>query len=152
MPKWANVGQDLGCLDITIDYLNKELPQYSATEVNVEPRVFTDGKDWCLKSTKDSDTNTCRATFSSKNDGDATRAITFSTGSGLVFAWTRNFAARAGERELVGQMGSIGPTNADVRQWEDVKTRDPFVPKKDDKFYSALDTYINSGEYDDLLS
>ncbi|EJK76479.1 hypothetical protein THAOC_01755 [Thalassiosira oceanica] len=104
MPKWANVGQDLLCLDITIDYLTKELPEYNRSRGS-GAMVMLDGKDWGCSS-KESDTNTCRATFSSKKDTDATRCITFSAGTGLVFEKTPNFCARTGEKDLVGLLGS----------------------------------------------
>ena len=149
MPKWGNVGQDLSCLDITLDYLLKEFPEYNESHGS-GLSVFVDGKDFDT-GTKDSDTNVARSTFSTKKEGDAVRVITFSTAIGLVCEKSREFAGRAGERMIVKYMGSRGPVNADTRSWEDVHSRDPFNPKTDDVFYTPLDDYLNSAEYAALV-
>ena len=149
MPKWANIGQDLGCLDITLDYLQKELPEYNEARGS-GLSVFVDGKDFST-GTKDSDTNVARSTFSTKKEGDAVRVITFSTATGLVCEKSPEFAGRAGERMIVKYMGSRGPVNADTRSWEDVYSRDPFNPRTDDVFYTPLDDYLNSAEYAELV-
>ena len=49
MPKWANVGLDMWCLDITADFLAKELPDLNR-EKGKANMVFTDGKDGVISS------------------------------------------------------------------------------------------------------
>ena len=56
-PKWANVGMDLSCLDITADYLHKEEPQLH-TDVGGLRLVSVDGKDWWLMAKQNDNTLT----------------------------------------------------------------------------------------------
>jgi hypothetical protein len=148
-PKWANIGDDLSHLDITADYLSKEVPNKNL-ELNRGKAVYPDGKDWHM-GTKRNDTAVAKSTYSSKNDEDAFRSVCMSTATGLVFEPSPAFAGRAGERQIIRYMSSLGPLNANTEDWEDVALYDPWIPSKDDKFYTALDDALKPDEFDDIL-
>lgn len=116
-PKWALVGDDLSLLDITADYLKKEVPDVNV-ELGESKMVFVDGKDSHL-SPKGNNSAVLKSTYSLKTDKDAARCLTFPTASGLVFEHTRLFGGRAGERRLVEFLGQLGPLNSKVEEWED---------------------------------
>lgn len=147
-PKWANVGEALSCLDVTADYLTKEVPDRNV-DLGRPKMVFVDGKD-CEIDPKRNDAALAKSTFSSKTNKDAARMLAFSTASGLVFEATRLFAARAGERELVKHLSSLGPVNAPVEEWEDVAVSQPWDSKVDDKFWTAMDDILNPTEMAEL--
>ena len=148
-PKWANVGMDLAILDITADYLEKEVPDRNL-DLGKGKLLFVDGKDW-LMVTKGNDNALAKETFSSKNEADAFRGLTFSTASGLVCESSPLFGGRAGERKIVEFMGSLGPETANVKEWEDVASRDPWKPE-DDTFWTALSDVVSADEYDKMMS
>ena len=79
--KWALVGQDLCCLDITRDYLGKEVPNINLG-LGKPKVVFHDGKNWLI-CPKHNNNAIMKCTYSSKNEHDATCGITWSTASGL---------------------------------------------------------------------
>ena len=89
-PKWANIGDDLSHLDITADYLSKEVPNKNL-ELNRGKAVYPDGKDWHM-GTKRNDTAVAKSTYSSKNDEVAFRSVCMSTATGLVFEPSPAFA------------------------------------------------------------
>lgn len=149
-PKWANVGEALCCLDITADYLVKEVPDININLGRPE-MVYTDGKDANM-SPKRNDNALAKSTFSSKTNKDAARMLTFSTAAGLIFELTRMFGARVGERKLVEYLSSLGPVNAPVEDWEDVANLDPWDPKVDDAFYTALNDMLTPAEMEELLN
>ena len=103
---------DLSCLDITADYLHKEEPQLH-TDVGGLRLVYVDGKDWWVMA-KQNDNTLTKSTFSSKNEKDSARALTFSSAAGLVFEGTPMYSARVGEKTLQRFWGSLGPVNASV--------------------------------------
>ena len=148
-PKWANVGMDLAILDVTADYLEKEVPERNV-QLGKSKLLFVDGKDWLME-TKGNDNTISKLTFSSKNEDDAFRALTISTASGLVCETSALFGGRAGERKIIEFLGSLGPESADVASWEDIATRDPWKPE-DDVFWTALEDIVSAREYDNILS
>mmetsp|Transcript_44335 Transcript_44335/g.94357 ORF Transcript_44335/g.94357 Transcript_44335/m.94357 type:complete len:877 (+) Transcript_44335:1360-3990(+) len=147
-PRWGNVGDDMCCIDITRDYIFKEV-----SDLNIHlgrPRlVNVDGKDAHIAQ-KRNDTTISKATFSSKNDDDCTRWLAFSTAGGLTFEKTPPVAARAGERALVRWWGSLGPENAPVQEWEDVAKNEPWKAT-DDVFWTALTDVLSAAEFDDMM-
>jgi len=145
-PKWANVGMDLSCLDITADYLHKEEPQLHK-DVGGQRMVYVDGKDWWVM-TKQNDNTLTKSTFSSKTEKDAARGLTFSTAAGVVFEATPMYSARVGEKSLQRMWGSLGPVNASVEEWEDVHKNDP--APADDTFWTAIDLFMSGKEFDEL--
>ncbi|KAL7528716.1 hypothetical protein ACHAXR_002591, partial [Thalassiosira sp. AJA248-18] len=147
-PKWANVGMDLSCLDITSDYLFKEVPNRNM-DLGKPKLVYVDGKDWLI-SLKGNDNAVAKCTYSSKTEKDSARCLTFSTASGLVFEWSPLFGGRAGERKIVEFMGSLGPQNAPIADWEDVATKNP-ISSDDDAFWTALTDIMTADEFDDVL-
>lgn len=148
-PKWANIGDDLSHLDITADYLFKELPTKNL-EMGRLKQVYPDGKDWHMWS-KRNDTAIAKSTYSSKNDEDAFRSVCMSTAAGAVFEPSPAFGGRAGERQIIRYMSSLGPVNAKTEDWEDVVIYDPWIPAVDDTFYTALDDALLPDEFDDIL-
>ena len=148
-PKWANVGMDLAILDVTADYLEKEVPERNV-QLGKSKLLFVDGKDWLME-TKGNDNTISKLTFSSKNEDDAFRALAILTTSGLVCETSTVFGGRAGERKIIEFLGSLGPESADVASWEDIATRDPWKPE-DDRFWTALEDIVTAREYDNILS
>ena len=147
-PKWANVGLDLGCLDITSDYLFKEQPNRNI-RLHSEWLVFVDGKDWLI-GPKQNDSVIPKETFSSKTEKDSARGVTYSTATGVIFEFSPLFGAHAGERELNRLMGSQGPVHAPVEQWKDVAKNDPWTPE-DDTFWTALSDVLTAKEYEAMV-
>ena len=148
-PKWANVGEDLSCLDITADYLKKETP-YLHEERGRTDLVYVDGKDWSISSKTNSNTIS-KCTYGAKNETDSSRCLTYSTAGGINFEHTWMYGARAGECQLVDINGKKGPVNAPVAEWKDVAITDPWRPE-DDVYWTALDDFLSAGEYDKLLA
>jgi len=148
-PKWADVGVDLSCLDITSDYLFKEVPDRN---INLgKPRlVFVDGKDWLI-SPKRNDTTVEKMSFSSKTDSTSTRGLTMSTAGGLVFEWSPLFGGRGGERKIIEFMGSLGPLNAPIADWEDVAYLVMKADEDDDAFWTALSDVMTAKEFDETI-
>jgi len=116
--KWALVGQNLCCLDITRDYLGKEVPNVNL-DLGKPNLVFHHGKDWLI-CPKHNDNAIMKCTYSSKNERDATRGIMWSTVSGLVFETTSFFSGQAGERALVRLYCLLGNKCASIEKWEDI--------------------------------
>lgn len=148
-PKWGNIGKYLGIMDITDDYLFKEMPD-SHMLGGGELQVYADGKDWLI-APKQNNTAIAKSTYSSKTDKDAGRGITFSTSTGFVFEFSNVFASRAGEKKIVQHMSSLGPVNAKTEEWEDIAIKDPWNPSQDDTFWTALDDVLTTTEFDDIL-
>mmetsp|Transcript_14350 Transcript_14350/g.24033 ORF Transcript_14350/g.24033 Transcript_14350/m.24033 type:complete len:730 (-) Transcript_14350:42-2231(-) len=146
-PKWASVGIDLSCLDITSDYLFKEVPDRN---INLgKPRlVFVDGKDWLI-SPKQNDTAVEKMSYSSKTEKTSARGLTFSSAGGLVFEWSPLFGGRGGERKIVEFMGSLGPSNAPIADWEDVAGAAD--DDDDDLFWTALSDVMTAKEFDETV-
>ena len=72
--------------------------------------------------------------FSSKTEQTAACDLTWSTATGLVFEYFPLFGGRGGGRQIVEFMGSLGPTNAPIRDWKDVAINDPWRPAVDTPF------------------
>jgi len=69
-PRWGNVGEDLCCIDITRDYISKEVPDINL-HLGRQRLVNLDGKN-ALISQKCNDSTVSKATWSSKNEKDCT--------------------------------------------------------------------------------
>ena len=148
-PRWANVGLDLSILDITDDYLEKEVPDKNVDLGKPRLVFLVDGKDY-LCAPKRSDTTIEKAQFSSKNEKTAARDLTLSTPAGLVFEESPLFCGRAGERQIIEWMGSLGPTTAPIHEWKDVAINDPWT-KGDDIFWTALSDAMSAKEVEEAL-
>ena len=146
--RWANVGMDLSILDITDDYLTKEVPDRNI-DLGKSELVFVDGKDY-LCAPKRSDTTIEKAQFSSKNEKTAARDLTFSTPAGLVCEESPLFCGRGGERQIIEWMGSLGPKTASISEWKDVALTDPWT-KHDDTFWTALSDAMSAKEVEEAL-
>ena len=147
-PRWANVGIDLSILDITDDYLTKEVPDKNI-DLGKPHLVYVDGKDY-LCAPKRSDTTIEKAQFSSKNEKTAARDLTLTTAIGCVFEQSPLFCGRGGERQIVEWMGSLGPMTAPINEWKDVAITDPWT-KGDDKFWTALSDAMSAKEVEEAL-
>ena len=147
-PKWANVGHDLACLDITSDYLYKEQPNRNI-RLNKAWLVFVDGKDWLI-APKQNDTVVPKETYNSKTEEDSTRGLTYSTADGLIFEYLPLFGAHVGEIEVNRLMGSQGPVNAPVEEWKDIAISDPWKPE-DDTFWIALSDTLSVEEFERMV-
>ena len=147
-PKWANIGENLACLDIDENYLWKEVPNKNI-ELGRPNLVFVDGKDWLI-APKGNDNTVAKCTYSSKTEKDSTRGLTWSTAGGLIFERSPLVGGRAGERNLVKFLGSLGPMNAPLEDWEDIATRDRWTPK-DDTYWTALTDVLSAEEFEEVL-
>mmetsp|Transcript_10347 Transcript_10347/g.17580 ORF Transcript_10347/g.17580 Transcript_10347/m.17580 type:complete len:762 (-) Transcript_10347:731-3016(-) len=147
-PKWAAVGMDLSCLDITSDYIFKEVPDRNIN-LGMPRLVFVDGKDWLI-APKGNDTTVEKCTYSSKTEKTSARSLTFSTAGGLVFEWAPLFGGRGGERKIVEFMSELGIETAPISEWEDVANN---VELEDDAtFWTALSDVMTAKEFDETIN
>lgn len=147
-PKWAAVGMDLSCLDITSDYIFKEVPEKNIN-LGMPRLVFVDGKDWLI-APKGNDTTIEKCTYSSKTEKTSARSLTFSTAGGLVFEWAPLVGGRAGERKIVEFMSELGIETAPIAEWEDVANNSD--ENSDDTFWTALSDVMTAKEFDDTIN
>mmetsp|Transcript_14509 Transcript_14509/g.31560 ORF Transcript_14509/g.31560 Transcript_14509/m.31560 type:complete len:215 (+) Transcript_14509:127-771(+) len=148
-PKWANVGLDLAILDVTADYLHKEVLDRNLN-LGKDKLLYVDSKDWLMEMNANNNA-VSKQTFSTKNEEDAFCALTVSMAAGLACETSPPFAARAGERKNIEFLGSLGPEMADVVSWEDIALRDLWK-LEDDKFWTALSDTILASEYEEILN
>ena len=130
------------------DYLGKEVPNVNL-DLGKPKLVFHDGKDWLI-CPKHNDNAIMKCTYSSKNERDACRGITWSTASGLVFETTSLFGGRAGERALVRLYCSLGNKCAPVEEWEDIALNESLA-EGDDTFWTALSDVLSASEFDSVV-
>ena len=146
-PKWAAVGMDLSCLDITADYIFKEVPNKN---INLgKPRlVFVDGKDWLI-APKGNDTTIEKSTYSSKTEKTSARSLTFTTAGGLVFEWAPLAGGRYGEKKFVAFLSELGIAIAPIADWEDVANN----AEEDNEpiFWTALSDVMTAKEFDETI-
>ncbi|KAL7482282.1 hypothetical protein ACHAW6_010740 [Cyclotella cf. meneghiniana] len=148
-PKWGNIGEDLSCLDVTADYLHKEVPDRNI-ELGRPKLVFTDGKDLQI-STKQNDNVISKGTFSSKTDGDAGRSLTSSTATGMAFQKSYLYGGRGGEKQILRQLSRLGAANADTKSWEDVAINTPWK-LEDNTYWTALDNLLKPNELEEIYA
>jgi len=134
---------DLSCLDITLDYIFKEVPEKN-TNLGMPCLVFVDGKDWVI-APKGNDTTIEKCTYSSKTEKTSARSLAFSTAAGLVFEWTPLFGGRAGERKIVESMSELGVACAPTEEWEDV-AKDSGTTVEDNNINILLKNKYSEGD------
>ncbi|KAL7456981.1 hypothetical protein ACHAWC_008439 [Mediolabrus comicus] len=148
-PKWAAVGMDLSCLDMSSDYLSKEVPDRNI-RLGMPRLVFVDGKDWLI-APKGNDTTVEKCTYSSKTEKPSARCLTFSTAGGLVFEWSPLFGGRGGEKTIIEFLSALGIEFAPIAEWENVANNDN-VNDEDAPFWTALDDAMTAQEFDETIA
>eukprot|EP00986_Skeletonema_menzelii_P021274 scaffold33840_cov171-Skeletonema_menzelii.AAC.1 len=146
-PKWAAVGMDLSCLDITADYIFKEVPDKNIN-LGMPRLVFVDGKDWLI-APKGNDSTIEKSTYSSKTEKTSARSLTFSSAAGLVFEWAPLVGGRFGERKIVEFMSELGIETAPIADWEDVAKN--AEEDNDPIFWTALSDVMTAKEFDETI-
>ena len=132
---------DLASHDVTVDYLEKEVPDCNI-QLGKSKFLFVDGKDWLME-TKVNNNTISKLTFLSKYVDDAFRTLNISTASGLVCKTSALFGGCAGDMKIIEFLGSFGPESADVKSWEAIVIRDPWKPE-DEVFPTALEDVVSS--------